>query len=233
MEFIDFIRSLPRQQDKPTNDFIKWASGQKDFPDSSHPIILASYLFDKLDWDMTHTYQKLYVLYGHTDSKNRIPRNYKEDSKLMEAINIIVDMKNKAGHNPEIIPAEQPEATKPREYMCFYPCSIPTEKDGDIFAYIFVDAYSDFVIITGTEKNDSDKNILKHMRLLLEDERFGYQEGQSFTVVMHKYYHLTKAISVLFEPFGGKVIINDYYVTEVVTPVMETLFERLAGGALN
>jgi|GEM_PF-744967 hypothetical protein len=229
MEFIEFVKTLPKQEDKRTNEFVHWASQQKDFPDSSHPVILAQYLYDKLDWDMAHTYQKLYVFYEKVIPNNRVPRNYKGQEKLMEAINIIVDLKNKAGHNPEIAPAKEIEATRPGEYVCFYPCSIPTERDGDVFAYVFVDAFSDFVIMTGIEKNDSDKNILKHMRMLLEDERFAFQNGP-FTVVMHKYYHLTKAINVLFEPFGGKVIINDHYVTDIVAPVMESLFEKLAGG---
>ena len=150
----------------------------------------------------------------------------------MEAINLIVELKNDAGHNPKVRPAKQLKAERPYQYWCFYPCSIPTEKDGKPFAYFFVDACSGFTIMTGVEKNDSDKNILKHMRLLLEHEKFGRREGETFTVVMHKYYQVTKAISVLFEPFDGKVIINEHYVTEVVTPVMEKLFEKIATGGI-
>jgi hypothetical protein len=81
---------------------MQWSFKEKEFPRSSDPQVLAKYLYDKLDWDLTHAYQKLYVLYEKVEPGNTIPHQYKGQENLMSAINIIIEMKNKAGHNPSI-----------------------------------------------------------------------------------------------------------------------------------
>ena len=49
MHNIEFIRTLPEQDNKKSDAFIKWAVKQKDFPLTSNPKLLADYLYDKLD----------------------------------------------------------------------------------------------------------------------------------------------------------------------------------------
>ena len=36
------------------------------------------------------------------------------------------------------------KATRPLEYICFFQAEFPTRDDGDVYAFIFVDAHSEF-----------------------------------------------------------------------------------------
>jgi hypothetical protein len=98
MEFIEFVRALPQQKSKNRNIFIAWAKEQKDFPVSSDPNVLSLYLYDKLDWDLTHSFQMLYMMYEYKEPNHRIPEQHTGLSGMSDAIQIIVKMKNKAGH---------------------------------------------------------------------------------------------------------------------------------------
>jgi hypothetical protein len=79
------------------------------------------------------------------------------------------------------------KATRPFEYLCFFPVELPTRDDGDVYAYIFLDVYSEFLIMSGIEKDRSHKTILKHNRLLIKNKDFLEHKGVPFTLVMHKY----------------------------------------------
>lgn len=119
-------------------------------------------------------------------------------------------------------------ATRPLEYICFFPAEIPTRNDGDVYTFIFVDVYSGYVIMTGTEKSKSKETILKHIRLLTRDKDFLKYKGEPFTLVLHKYEELKDDILQIIEPLKGSVLINDVFVAEKITPVLESLFATLA-----
>lgn len=121
------------------------------------------------------------------------------------------------------------KATRPLEYICFFPAEFPTRIDGDVYAFIFVDAYSEFVIMTGMEKDRSNKTILKHIRLLTRNKDFQRHKGKPFALVLHKYDEIKKEILDIIGPLKGKVIFDDPMVAEHVTPVLENLFASLAG----
>ncbi len=208
---------------------MKWALAQQYFPSSSDPAVLAKYLYDKLDWDLTHAYQKLFVVYEQAEPDNTIPARYKGHLKLLDGINIIVDLKNNAGHNPEMKALHKPKATRPLEYICLYPIEIPTEQDGDAYAFFAVDGYSNFAFMTGVEKDASEKSVLKHIDLLVKHENFTSKLEQPFTLVLHKYEHLRTSVSSIISPLGGSMLVDDAYVTKVVTPVMKNMFKHLAG----
>lgn len=123
------------------------------------------------------------------------------------------------------------KATRPLEYICFFPVEFPTRIDDEVFAFIFVDVYSEFVIITGLEKSKSNETILKHIRLLTRNKDFLKHKGVPFTLVLHKYEEIIGDILRLIKPFKGKVLIDDAFVAEKVTPVLESLFTSLAGKA--
>ena len=123
------------------------------------------------------------------------------------------------------------KATRPLEYICFFQAEFPTRDDGDVYAFIFVDAYSEFVIMTGVEKSRSHSNILKHIRLLTKDKNFLKHKGTPFTLVLHKYEEITDGILHIIKPFKGQVLVNDAFVAENVAPVLESLFSSLAGKA--
>lgn len=119
--------------------------------------------------------------------------------------------------------------TRPLEYVCFFPAEFPTRDDGDVYAFIFVDAYSEFVIMTGMGKDRSHKTILEHIRLFTSHKDFQMHKGKPFTLLLHKYDEITDDILHIIKPFKGKVIIDDAFVAEKITPVLETLFSSLAG----
>ena len=121
------------------------------------------------------------------------------------------------------------KAIRPLEYICFFPAEFPTRIDGDVFAFLFVDVYSDFVIMTGLEKSKSNETILRHIRLLTRNKDFLKHKGVPFTLVLHKYEEIKDDILLIIKPFKGKVLFDDAFVAEKVTPVLESLFTSLAG----
>lgn len=120
------------------------------------------------------------------------------------------------------------KAIRPLEYICFFQVELPTRDDGDVYAFIFVDSYSEFVIMTGIEKDRSHKTILKHIRLLTRNKDFLKHKGAPFTLVLHRYEEITDDILHIIKPFKGKVLINDAFVAEKVAPVLKNLFASLA-----
>ena len=228
MEFISFLKTLPKQDDKHVNAFLEWALNHKYIPSSSDPSILAKYLYDKLDWDLTHAFQKLFVVYEKTDPDNAIPAQYKGHGNLLHAINIIVILKNDAGHNPEMKPLHKPKATRALEYICLYPVEMPTEKDGNAYAFLAVDGYSKMAFMTGLEKDASDEIVLKHIDLLVKHKDIVDKLEEPFTLVLHKYEHLRTSISSIIHPLSGSMLVDDAYVAKVATPVIENMFKHLA-----
>jgi hypothetical protein len=123
------------------------------------------------------------------------------------------------------------KATTPLEYLCFYPAEFPTRDDGDVYAFMFVDVYSEFLIMTGLEKDRSPKTILKHISLLKQNRDFLKHKGVPFTLVLHKYEEITPEILQVIKPLNDKVLIDDVFVAEKVSPVLESLFASLTGKA--
>jgi hypothetical protein len=123
------------------------------------------------------------------------------------------------------------KATRPFEYLCFFQAEFPTWDDGDVYAFIFVDAFSEFVIITGIEKDRTHKTILRHIRLLAQNKDFLKHKGTPFTLVLHRYEEISVEILHIIKPFKGKVLIDDSFVAEKVTPILESLFAKLSGKA--
>jgi hypothetical protein len=124
------------------------------------------------------------------------------------------------------------KATRPLEFICFFPAEFPTTIDGDVYAFMFVDVYSEFLIMTGMEKGRNQKTILKHIRLLTKNKDFLKHKGSPFTLVMHKYEEITVDILHIIKPFKGKVLIDDAFVAEKISPILESLFASLAGKSL-
>ena len=110
------------------------------------------------------------------------------------------------------------QATRPFEYICFFPAEFPTQIDGDVYAFIFVDVYS----------GRSIENILKHIRLLTWNKDFLSHKGKPFTLILHKYEELKDDILHIIEPFKGKFLVNDVFVAEKIAPVLESLFATLS-----
>ena len=119
-----------------------------------------------------------------------------------------------------------PKASRPLEYVCFFTVQVKTE-EGPAFIFMAVDAYSQFAFNTGVEKDDSPGNIIKHIYLLTEDEKFKEHMDNGFTLVLHKYEELSARINSIIELVGGKLIINEEYHNHVVLPAIKSIRQTL------
>jgi hypothetical protein len=119
------------------------------------------------------------------------------------------------------------KATRQIEYVCFFPIEIPT-KQGDIYVFSFVDAYSKFYFHTGTETSNNNDNILKHIKLLMDHREFKMHRDKGFTLVFHKDHDIQKEIEAIIKPYAGKMIIDDLMVAQELTPVVKHLYESMS-----
>jgi hypothetical protein len=118
------------------------------------------------------------------------------------------------------------KATRPLEYVCFFPIEFPT-KEGDVYFFTCVDAYSEFVFQTGAEPSNDNQAVLKHIKLLMENTEFKKHREKGFTLVVHKYKEIQNEIEAIIKPYGGKMIIDDLFVTQKITPVIVHLYKSL------
>lgn len=117
-------------------------------------------------------------------------------------------------------------ATKPLEYVCFFPASIPT-KEGDAYVFLSVDVFSDFAFNTGVETNDNPENIFKHIYLLTEHPAFAKHIKTGFTLVLQKYKELEPRITNIIKPINGKVVFDGEYVNKIMMPVLKDMFRNI------
>ena len=93
MQFIDFLKLLPVQNDDAINSFLTWAKMQKDFPKYSDPHKLAESIYNKLNHKMTTGFQKCLMIYSSTP-ENEIPKSLiTNQQNMLTAINHIVTLK--------------------------------------------------------------------------------------------------------------------------------------------
>jgi len=121
---------------------------------------------------------------------------------------------------------KQITATRPLEYVCFFPVEVPT-KEGNAYIYLTVDAYSGFAFNTGVEDNDRPETIIKHIYLLTENKDFVKQMGKDFTLVLHKYQELESRIKTVIEPVGGRLLFDGTYLSKIMAPVIKDMFKGM------
>ena len=100
MTFIEFIRTMPSQQDEGVNAFVIWARAHPLFPTSSDPNELAKFLYNKLNHKMTLGYQMCFMVFASMplpDDPNapvpEIPVGLlMNPQKMLEAINKIIEL---------------------------------------------------------------------------------------------------------------------------------------------
>lgn len=117
-------------------------------------------------------------------------------------------------------------ATKPLEYICFFPVEIPTG-EGPAFVFLAVDAFSGFAFNTGVEDNDRPETIIKHIYLLTEHPDFVKQNKNGFTLVLHKYQELESRIQSVISSVGGKIQFDGTYLSKIMAPVLKSMFQNM------
>lgn len=118
-------------------------------------------------------------------------------------------------------------ATKPMQHICFYPVDISTTKE-NAYVYMFIDAFSRLMIVTGVETDTTAQNIFKHIELLTQDKDFTAHACRPFRLVTHKHAELLSAIDALLAPFDGSTVISDETVAHYLAPAMEHFFKYMS-----
>jgi hypothetical protein len=114
-----------------------------------------------------------------------------------------------------------PLATKPRQVICFYPFEVTTQMDGDAYFMLAVDVFSDYVFPPDAQRSNSIEQILKSLKLLIKEAKFKRFKGKApFTLVLHKHQEHRAKIEEIITPYGGRLVINDAFVAQIITPVM-------------
>lgn len=94
MHFVEFVRSLPKGQDKRVQGFKDFVNGDKDFPLTSDPSKLSIYLYQKLDEDLTRGFQFCLMMYSKM-SGNKLPKMcFGREDMMMHALNLIITLQN-------------------------------------------------------------------------------------------------------------------------------------------
>jgi hypothetical protein len=114
--------------------------------------------------------------------------------------------------------------SRPLEYVCFFPINIPIE-EGEAYFFASVDVYSKVIFSTGAELDLNKQIVLKHLALLMEDDKFKIHRDKGFTLVIHKDYGYQKEMIDIIAPYKGKLMISDALVTKEMVPVMEYIFK--------
>ena len=94
MNFISFVRQNANMEDQDLKSFIQVAINDKNFPNSSDPMIMGKYLYRKLNHQQTRGFQKLLAVYRTLIPDNEIPEKFKNERAFLDAMNYIVFLQN-------------------------------------------------------------------------------------------------------------------------------------------
>lgn len=107
-----------------------------------------------------------------------------------------------------------PEAVRPGEYMAFF--SIPMQtKEGKVYLFIAIDAFSEFAFNTGAERNENPESVLRCLQRLMVNKDFLRHRDKGFTLVLEKYDDLSDQINTLIHPFHGQLMINMSFLQQI------------------
>ena len=111
--------------------------------------------------------------------------------------------------------------TRPKEFICFSAVPVPTEKDGTVYFFIAVDAYTQFAFNLGVTTTLDDDTVLEHIQNLLQDPDFIKNKGP-YTLVMLVGEHLREQIEVLIQPLG-KLQFDEQWAADIILPVLKEI----------
>ncbi len=121
-----------------------------------------------------------------------------------------------------------PTPKRPGEYIAFAVLPMNTIKDGQVFMYMAVDAFSKFAYHLGVDRNDNPETILKYIYLLTEDPQFRLYRDKGFTLVFDKHEEMTDRINHIISGVKGNILMDKSYNNFIITPVLKSFFDFLA-----
>jgi len=119
-----------------------------------------------------------------------------------------------------------PKAKRPGEYWAFFTLPFKT-KEGPGFVYCACDAYSEFGINIGVDKNKNPETVLKHIYLLTEDKDFIKPMFKGFTLVLSEHEELKDRINGIISTVKGKLLFDKEFNHKISLPLLRSLGEFL------
>lgn len=113
-------------------------------------------------------------------------------------------------------------ATRPGEYLAMFILRIPT-MEGIGYAFVTCDAFSEYAIYTGVEKDQDTATVLRHIHLLTENEEFLKHRDKGFTLVLNEFEELSEKIEQIITPLRGKLLYDKVLHSRITRPVRESL----------
>lgn len=120
------------------------------------------------------------------------------------------------------------KATRPLEFVCFFPVEFTTKQDGDVYVYLAMDVFSQFVFMLGTGKDREIENVLINLGKLMQHKDFLKHRDKGFTMVFHKYEEYRPAIEAILLPNNGKMVVDDLFLTKKMMPVIKEMYKFMA-----
>jgi hypothetical protein len=124
-----------------------------------------------------------------------------------------------------IIRIHQP--SRPLEYVAFSSIRFDS-REGPVSMYYAVDAYSEFLFITGVETVFDSDTYLKHLELLMFDETFVIHKLNGFTLVLDPIEEIKEEITDIIAPHRGRLMFNADFKKEIIAPVLSHFKEKIA-----
>lgn len=113
-------------------------------------------------------------------------------------------------------------ATRPGEYLALFIFKLPT-MEGIGHAFITCDAYSEYAIYTGVEKDQDPATVLRNVYLLMENKEFVKYRDKGFTLVLEEFEELSEKIEQIIKPLNGKLLYDKALHSRIALPVRENL----------
>ncbi len=104
------------------------------------------------------------------------------------------------------------KATQPIEVICLLSFELETIKEGHVYMFIILDAYSEFMFQAGIELGDDMEYVLKQIQQFLNSKDFDKPSGQPFTLVLEEFEEYRNEIERLIAPQGGTMVVDAAYI---------------------
>ena len=95
--------------------------------------------------------------------------------------------------------------------------------------FVAIDAYSDYVINIGVERDDSPETVIKNVYLLSENKEFQAHNTNGFTLVFEEKEELSDRIDAIIKGEGGKVLFNKTFNNYISNPFLLSFSKYLKG----
>jgi hypothetical protein len=117
-----------------------------------------------------------------------------------------------------------PKAKRQLEYVAVFKVQFKI-KEGPVYAFFAVDAYSEFAFNLGVEPEDTPEALLKNIYFLMENPDFVKHMHKGFTLVFTEFEDLQERIQNIIAPVKGKLIYDRAFNRHIAYEFLRSLGE--------